>query len=185
MPSDAGSSSLPTPNRVWRRCRWQRRVHLIDRILTPDSVALLAGRSVPVGFPARRVSDKQFVRDPTETLDWDRPPPGPMPPQDIIGRTAAKYRGGNAADGSLSSPPARHNEHRESPLTPPATARIAAARSCALGTFRGLRFQEFDVELNARARKRCVLVRAQGIRQPADPSGRQLVDRPPFGCAVE
>jgi phosphoribosylaminoimidazole-succinocarboxamide synthase len=35
--------------------------------------------------------DKQFVRDYLETLDWDKTPPGPKLPPEIIEKTSAKY----------------------------------------------------------------------------------------------
>ena len=63
---------------------------LIDEVLTPDSSrfwpadAYQAGRSQP-SF------DKQFVRDYLETLDWDKTPPAPALPADIVSRTQAKY----------------------------------------------------------------------------------------------
>jgi phosphoribosylaminoimidazole-succinocarboxamide synthase len=64
---------------------------LIDECLTPDSSRFwpadqyVAGQSPP-SF------DKQFVRDYLETLDWDKTPPGPSLPVEIIEKTAAKYR---------------------------------------------------------------------------------------------
>jgi phosphoribosylaminoimidazole-succinocarboxamide synthase len=36
--------------------------------------------------------DKQFVRDYLETLDWDKTPPAPTLPQEIIDRTREKYQ---------------------------------------------------------------------------------------------
>ena len=66
-------------------------LHLIDEVLTPDS-----SRFWPVDQYRPGASppsfDKQFVRDYLETLDWDKTPPGPALPQDIVDRTAAKYR---------------------------------------------------------------------------------------------
>ena len=35
--------------------------------------------------------DKQFVRDYLETLDWNKQPPGPKLPTDVISKTTAKY----------------------------------------------------------------------------------------------
>ena len=64
---------------------------LIDECLTPDSSRFwpadryVAGQSPP-SF------DKQFVRDYLETLDWNKTPPGPKLPAEIIEKTAAKYR---------------------------------------------------------------------------------------------
>ena len=67
------------------------RLHLIDEILTPDSsrfwpVSDYTPGTNPPSF------DKQFVRDYLETLDWDKTPPGPTLPQQIIDKTAEKYR---------------------------------------------------------------------------------------------
>ncbi len=65
-------------------------LHLIDEVLTPDS-----SRFWPVDQYRPGTSppsfDKQFVRDYLETLAWDKTPPGPMLPDAIIARTAAKY----------------------------------------------------------------------------------------------
>ena len=36
--------------------------------------------------------DKQFVRDYLETLDWNKEPPAPKLPPDVIARTSEKYR---------------------------------------------------------------------------------------------
>ncbi|MFA5488973.1 MAG: phosphoribosylaminoimidazolesuccinocarboxamide synthase, partial [Candidimonas sp.] len=36
--------------------------------------------------------DKQFVRDWLETQDWDKTPPAPRLPADVLEKTAAKYR---------------------------------------------------------------------------------------------
>jgi phosphoribosylaminoimidazole-succinocarboxamide synthase len=62
----------------------------IDEALTPDSSRFwprdgyAAGRSQP-SF------DKQFVRDYLETLSWDKTPPGPTLPSDVVARTVEKY----------------------------------------------------------------------------------------------
>jgi phosphoribosylaminoimidazole-succinocarboxamide synthase len=66
-------------------------LHLIDEVLTPDSSRFWpADQYAPGTSPPS--FDKQFVRDYLETLDWDKRPPGPELPPDIIARTAAKYR---------------------------------------------------------------------------------------------
>ena len=63
---------------------------LIDEILTPDSSRFWpADEYTPGKNPPS--FDKQFVRDYLETLDWDKTPPAPALPDDIINRTAAKY----------------------------------------------------------------------------------------------
>jgi phosphoribosylaminoimidazole-succinocarboxamide synthase len=36
--------------------------------------------------------DKQFVRDYLETLDWNKTPPAPKLPQEVIAKTSEKYR---------------------------------------------------------------------------------------------
>jgi len=64
---------------------------LIDEILTPDSSRFWdknnygGGRS-PENF------DKQFVRDYLETLKWDKTPPAPFLPREVIQKTSEKYR---------------------------------------------------------------------------------------------
>ncbi|MEY6431287.1 phosphoribosylaminoimidazolesuccinocarboxamide synthase [Thioalkalicoccus limnaeus] len=69
----------------------QGRLHLIDEVLTPDSSRFWpADRYHPGVNPPS--FDKQFVRDYLETLNWDKSPPGPMLPQEVIDRTAEKYR---------------------------------------------------------------------------------------------
>jgi phosphoribosylaminoimidazole-succinocarboxamide synthase len=67
------------------------RLHLIDEVLTPDSSRFWPADRYRPGISPPSF-DKQFVRDYLETLDWDKTPPGPMLPQEIIDKTAAKYR---------------------------------------------------------------------------------------------
>ena len=63
---------------------------LIDEVMTPDSSRFWpADQSQPGrGQPS---FDKQFVRDYLETLDWDKTPPGPRLPDDVVAKTSAKY----------------------------------------------------------------------------------------------
>ncbi len=63
---------------------------LIDEALTPDSSRFWPVDTYSVGTSPPSF-DKQFVRDYLETLTWDKRPPGPKLPVDIIERTAAKY----------------------------------------------------------------------------------------------
>jgi phosphoribosylaminoimidazole-succinocarboxamide synthase len=64
---------------------------LMDEALTPDSSRFWpADQYRPGGNPPS--FDKQFVRDYLETLDWDKRPPGPELPPEIVARTVAKYR---------------------------------------------------------------------------------------------
>jgi phosphoribosylaminoimidazole-succinocarboxamide synthase len=69
----------------------QGRLTLIDEVLTPDSSRFWPADTWKVGTSPPSF-DKQFVRDYLETLDWDKRPPGPHLPREIIERTAEKYR---------------------------------------------------------------------------------------------
>lgn len=64
---------------------------LIDEVLTPDSSRFWDASLYTPGRPQPSF-DKQFVRDYLETLDWDKTPPGPELPPDIVQKTAEKYR---------------------------------------------------------------------------------------------
>ncbi len=66
-------------------------LRLMDEVLTADSsrfwpVEQYAEGSSPPSF------DKQFVRDWLEAQDWNKTPPPPALPADVIEKTAAKYR---------------------------------------------------------------------------------------------
>jgi phosphoribosylaminoimidazole-succinocarboxamide synthase len=63
---------------------------LIDECLTPDSSRFWPADQYVIGQSPPSF-DKQFVRDYLEALDWDKTPPGPKLPGDVIARTAAKY----------------------------------------------------------------------------------------------
>ncbi|MCU7798487.1 MAG: phosphoribosylaminoimidazolesuccinocarboxamide synthase [Candidatus Thiodiazotropha sp. (ex Myrtea spinifera)] len=67
------------------------KLHLIDEVLTPDSSRFWPADEYRPGISPPSF-DKQFVRDYLETLEWDKTPPGPELPQEIIERTAEKYR---------------------------------------------------------------------------------------------
>ena len=64
---------------------------LIDECLTPDSSRFWPVNEYVVGQSPPSF-DKQFVRDYLETLDWDKTPPAPRLPEDVIEKTSAKYR---------------------------------------------------------------------------------------------
>jgi phosphoribosylaminoimidazole-succinocarboxamide synthase len=66
-------------------------LHLIDEVLTPDSSRFWPADQYRPGTSPPSF-DKQFVRDYLETLDWNKTPPGPELPQEIIDRTAQMYR---------------------------------------------------------------------------------------------
>jgi phosphoribosylaminoimidazole-succinocarboxamide synthase len=64
---------------------------LIDEVLTADSSRFWPKDSYRVGVSPPSY-DKQFVRDYLETLDWNKEPPAPKLPADVIARTSEKYR---------------------------------------------------------------------------------------------
>ena len=66
-------------------------VVLIDEVLTADSSRFWPADSYKVGISPPSF-DKQYVRDYLETLDWDKTPPAPKLPPDVISRTSQKYR---------------------------------------------------------------------------------------------
>jgi phosphoribosylaminoimidazole-succinocarboxamide synthase len=66
------------------------RLLLIDECLTPDSSRFWPADQYVVSQSPPSF-DKQFVRDYLETLDWDKTPPAPKLPGDVIARTSAKY----------------------------------------------------------------------------------------------
>lgn len=63
---------------------------LIDELLTPDSSRFWPADQYQPGRPQPSF-DKQFVRDYLESLAWDKTPPGPMLPPEIVAATSAKY----------------------------------------------------------------------------------------------
>jgi phosphoribosylaminoimidazole-succinocarboxamide synthase len=66
------------------------RLLLIDEVLTPDSSRFWPQDQYRPGGP--QVSfDKQFLRDYLESLTWDKKPPAPQLPPEIIEKTRAKY----------------------------------------------------------------------------------------------
>ena len=67
------------------------RVILIDEVLTPDSSRFWpADRYQPGTSPPS--FDKQFLRDYLDLLDWDKTPPAPNLPPEVIRQTSRKYR---------------------------------------------------------------------------------------------
>ncbi len=65
-------------------------VILIDEALTPDSSRFWPKDQYQPGRPQPSF-DKQFVRDYLESLDWDKTPPAPQLPPEIIEKTSLKY----------------------------------------------------------------------------------------------
>jgi phosphoribosylaminoimidazole-succinocarboxamide synthase len=66
------------------------RIILIDEALTPDSSRFWPKNSYKPGGPQKSF-DKQYVRDYLETLNWDKKPPAPKLPEDVIAETSRKY----------------------------------------------------------------------------------------------
>lgn len=63
---------------------------LIDEALTPDSSRFWPAEEYCPGQPQPSF-DKQFVRDYLETLDWDKKPPGPTLPNDVVEAMSGRY----------------------------------------------------------------------------------------------
>ncbi|MBP7275982.1 MAG: phosphoribosylaminoimidazolesuccinocarboxamide synthase [Kiritimatiellae bacterium] len=63
---------------------------LVDEALTPDSSRFWPADSYRPGSNPPSY-DKQFVRDYLETLDWDKTPPAPALPDDVVQHTREKY----------------------------------------------------------------------------------------------
>ncbi len=63
---------------------------LIDEILTPDSSRFWSTKNYISG-KSQSSLDKQFVREYLETLDWNKKPPAPILPNEIVKATTARY----------------------------------------------------------------------------------------------
>lgn len=66
------------------------RLVLADEVLTPDSSRWWPADTYAPGGPQPSF-DKQFVRDYLETLPWNKQPPAPPLPEDVVRKTSAKY----------------------------------------------------------------------------------------------
>ena len=64
---------------------------LIDEVLTADSSRFWPASEYKVGISPPSF-DKQFVRDYLETLTWDKKPPAPKLPAEVLAKTSEKYR---------------------------------------------------------------------------------------------
>jgi len=64
---------------------------LIDELLTPDSSRFWRAADYRVGVPQQSL-DKQYVRDYLSGLDWDKTPPGPELPPEVVAETSRRYR---------------------------------------------------------------------------------------------
>ena len=63
---------------------------LVDEVLTPDSSRFWPAARYEPGR-SQPSFDKQFVRDYLETLDWNKQPPAPVLPDEVVNRTRDKY----------------------------------------------------------------------------------------------
>jgi phosphoribosylaminoimidazole-succinocarboxamide synthase len=66
------------------------RIALVDEVLTPDSSRFWPADQYSPGKPQPSY-DKQFVRDYLEQIGFDKRPPGPELPPDVVRATSAKY----------------------------------------------------------------------------------------------
>ncbi len=64
---------------------------LADEVLTPDSSRFWPADSYAPGGPQPSY-DKQYVRDYLESIRWNKQPPAPALPDDVVARTSEKYR---------------------------------------------------------------------------------------------
>ena len=69
----------------------QDRLHLMDEVLTADSSRFWPADQYRPGISPPSF-DKQFVRDYLESVPWDKRPPAPALPPEVVQRTADKYR---------------------------------------------------------------------------------------------
>jgi phosphoribosylaminoimidazole-succinocarboxamide synthase len=67
------------------------KLYLIDEALTPDSSRFWPADQYRVGMSPPSF-DKQFVRDWLEAQKWNKQPPAPELPADVLAKTAEKYR---------------------------------------------------------------------------------------------
>ncbi len=99
-PDETGVPYTTNLGYQWQvKYRWQRKFEfgmhndkmiIIDEVLTPDSSRFWPKDKYQPGRPQPSF-DKQFVRDYLESLGWDKVPPAPNLPQEIIEKTSHKY----------------------------------------------------------------------------------------------
>ena len=65
-------------------------IHLVDEALTPDSSRFWDAETYEPGKDQPSF-DKQYLRDYLETLDWDKTPPAPVLPEEIVEGTSKRY----------------------------------------------------------------------------------------------
>ncbi|SFV89575.1 Phosphoribosylaminoimidazole-succinocarboxamide synthase [hydrothermal vent metagenome] len=67
-----------------------KQLTLMDEVLTPDSSRFWSTTDYQIGTSPKSF-DKQIIRDYLETLDWNKTPPAPTLPVDILQKTAEQY----------------------------------------------------------------------------------------------
>jgi phosphoribosylaminoimidazole-succinocarboxamide synthase len=70
---------------------WKDQIILIDEVLTPDSSRFWPREGYEPGR-SQPSFDKQFVRDYLESIHWNKKPPAPALPADVVEKTSEKYR---------------------------------------------------------------------------------------------
>ena len=70
---------------------WKDQIILIDEVLTPDSSRFWPQEGYELG-KSQPSFDKQFVRDYLESIDWNKKPPPPALPTNVVEKTSEKYR---------------------------------------------------------------------------------------------
>jgi phosphoribosylaminoimidazole-succinocarboxamide synthase len=70
---------------------WRDEIILIDEVLTPDSSRFWPQEGYEAG-KSQPSFDKQFVRDYLESIHWNKKPPPPALPTEVVEKTSEKYR---------------------------------------------------------------------------------------------
>ncbi len=65
-------------------------LYLIDEALTPDSSRFWSAKTYQSGTDPKSF-DKQYIRDYLESIHWDKNPPGPELPEEVVRKTIEKY----------------------------------------------------------------------------------------------
>ncbi|MBE8190024.1 MAG: phosphoribosylaminoimidazolesuccinocarboxamide synthase [Candidatus Thioglobus sp.] len=68
-----------------------QKLTLMDEVLTPDSSRFWSAKDYKIGSSPKSF-DKQIIRDYLQKLDWNKTPPAPKLPAEIIQKTAKKYQ---------------------------------------------------------------------------------------------
>jgi len=89
--ADAESKGIIIADTKFEWGRWGDEIILIDEVLTPDSSRFWPEQGYEPGRPQPSF-DKQFVRDYLESTGWNKQPPPPPLPPDVIRSTSEKYR---------------------------------------------------------------------------------------------